>query len=190
MNIPIELLSNTDIIKTVLYTFTNKDKILHRDGSLLFHFPYFKNTFWTNFKYNTSLNPEHIRLGIILITNDRYEYTILDNQLRDNNVWYHTRWSFPSLHTDKTHSGIYIKVESDFIPDDFVLELQGFVDLFPDVENYLLMNENNVYEFSCSNYIGTELINPCSSIFNVENYEYIRDILPKAITIYTISSYL
>jgi hypothetical protein len=188
MNIPVQMMPNTTPLQTRIYKFTDKDKIQDRNGNVMFHFPYFKNTFWTNFRYSTKQN---VKTSIVLITNDRYEYEIVLCLERHNDIWYDTTWSLPSINTDKTHSGVFIKFtsETEYIDNNLEAEILGFIHLYPDVEHYLLLAAPNVYQFVMSNYEGNELINPCGSIYNVENLNYISDILPKAVKIHLISEY-
>lgn len=173
-----------------IYEFTNKDIILNYDGTILLHFPYLKNTFWTHFEYSNTTN---LKIKLLLVTSDRYEYEILPEKEIKEDTWYDTKWPFPSLNTQKDHCGIYLQIYmslDSFNTNRPSIKLLGFRDLFPDVENYLLISSLNTYQFIISNYEGEELEKTSSSIFNIENFTYIKDILPKSVSINLLSYYI
>ena len=178
------------ISKSVIYTFTTKDFYLDNDKNILYRFPYSKDTYWTNFKYScyniTKNRPEQLEFGIELRTTDGYKYCIKSVENLEDKKWYDTIWPIPSINTIGTDASIDFKITP---PSDknsiynIVISLLGFIDLFPKVENYLLLSPFDTYQFVFSEYESY------GSIHNVEHYDYIRDIIKKACGIRLIKRY-
>lgn len=183
------------ISKSVIYSFNTKDIHQDKEGNILYKFPYSKDTYWTNFKYscyNTIKNQvESLDLEIILITNDEYTYTVKKSEIFEIKKWYDTEWPIPSICTSGSQAGIYFKVKMPFdnksIYNVFI-SLLGFTDLFPNVSNYLLLSLFDTYQFVFSKYEDdSEFVS--GSIYNVEHYDYIREIINKACGIRLINRY-
>lgn len=190
MNIPTDIPNRINpeiqdpISKSVIYSFTSKDVHHSYDGYLMYKFPYSKNTYWTNFKYtcyNTTKNEySKLDIGIELVTNDNYTYCVQMIQEREDKVWYDTDWPFPSVKLAGSNAGLYFKVKppSDNSIYSINISLLGFMDLFPKVENYLLLSTLDTYQWVFSKFGKDD--DECGSIYNVEHYDYIRDIVNKA----------
>lgn len=190
MNIPTDIITriNPDIdpiSKSVIYTFTNGSYTYDNDGDMIFKFPYSRDTFWTHFKFNSSYN---LAIEIILVTGDGYTYTVSSQQMRERGIWYDTTWPIPSIKTMED-SGVYLKIKPHNTPDfNLSIKLCGFMDLFPKVENYLLLSSLDTYQFVFAKYELDDL-DPRGLIYNVENYHYIREIIIKACGVRLISRY-
>ena len=185
MNIPTDIPSriNPDIqdpvSKSVIYSFTDKDALAHKQGYLTYMFPYSKDTYWTNFKYscyNMATNqPVKLEIGIGLDTSDGYNYCVQMIHEREDKVWYDTEWPFPSINViGMRHAGLYFKVKmpSDGAEYKVNISLLGFMDLLPKTQNYLLLSPLDTYQFVFSKFELDE--EGRGSIYNVENEDYIR----------------
>lgn len=174
------------ISKSVLYTFSAKDKYRNDDGYLIYKFPYSKNTYWTNFKYTSYNNTTNqylcLEIGLELVTNDGYTYCVQMLHDRENKKWYDTDWPLPSIKTLGEKAGIYFKVKppSNNPLYSITISLLGFEDLFPKVENYLLLSSLDTYQFVFSNFEKDNEDSQGGSIYTVEQYDYIRDTIKKA----------
>jgi hypothetical protein len=200
MDIPTEIAKriNPDIqdpiTKSVVYTFSARDLYYNNDGYAIYKFPYSKDTYWTNFKYtcqNITKNEfTDLEIGMYFVTSDEYEYVVKMLQTHQNKVWYDTEWAFPSIYTVGRAPGIYFKVKLPKDSDKYQLNISllGFMDLFPKVENYLLLSSLDTYQTVFSKYELDD--NPVrGEIWNVENYCYIREIITKACGIRLIKRY-
>lgn len=201
MNIPTDIPRRINpeiqdpISKSVVYSFTSKDAHISDDGYMMYKFPYSKDTYWTNFKYtcyNTTKNePAKLDIGIELVTSDGYTYCVQMIHQREDKVWYDTEWPFPSIYTFGSRAGLYFKVKlpSDKSVYSINISLLGFMDLFPKVENYLLLSTLDTYQFVFSKFEQDDLEGARGSIYNVENYDYIREIIVKACGVRLIKRY-
>lgn len=199
MNIPIDIPKHINpeiqdpISKSVVYSFSAKDAHHSNDGYIMYKFPYSRDTFWTNFKYtcyNTTKNePARLEIGMELVTSDGYTYCVQMIHERQDKVWYDTNWPFPSIYTFGKKAGLYFKVKppSDNSMYSINISLLGFMDLFPKVENYLLLSTLDTYQCVFSKFERDD--EDSGSIYNVENYDYIREIVNKACGIRLISHY-
>ena len=199
MNIPIDTPKcinpeiQDPISKSVVYSFTSKDAHHSEDGYLMYKFPYSKDTFWTNFKYscyNVVTNQlVHLDIGLELETTDGYTYCVQMLHERQDKVWYDTDWPFPSVNTVGSKAGLYFKVKmpSDNVKYSLAISLLGFMDLFPKVEYYLLLTSLDTYQFVFSAFEYDD--QATGSIYNVEHYDYIRNIINKSRGIRLISHY-
>lgn len=179
--------------KSIVYTFREIHST--NDSYSFFKFPYVKNTCWTNFRYlyyDQSGEPinSDINLEIILITSDGYTYNIQNNIQNNtsNNIWHETQWPIPSVNTNDS-GGLYFKVKlPSTAHTSFKIHLLGFMDLFPEVDTYLLLASNDIYNFIFSKNIqdGIELN---GTIYNVEHIDYIRSIISSSHGIRLTSTY-
>jgi hypothetical protein len=184
------------ISKSVIYTFTSQDFYIDNDRNMLYRFPYSKNTYWTNFKYTcfniTKNQYEQLDIGIELKTSDSYKYTIKEMEVLEDKKWYDTVWPIPSIYTYGSDACIDFKIKP---PSDnksiynIVISLLGFMDLFPKVENYLLLSSLDTYQFVFAKYEQDDLEGARGSIYNVEHYDYIREIIVKACGVRLIKRY-
>lgn len=189
------------ISKSVIYTFnkeTYKDICQDKHGNILYKFPYSKDTYWTNFKYScyniTKNVKELLDMEIILITNDEYEYNVKKDEQFEDKKWYDTEWPIPSINTNGSRTGIYFKIKplTDMKSSyNIIISLLGFTDLFPKVENYLLLSPFDTYQFVFSKFEDNEYTeeNSSGTIYNVEHNDYIREIISKACGIRLINRY-
>jgi hypothetical protein len=142
--------------KQIIYSFTDNDLVEKNNESLLYRFPYSPHTFWCNFKY-ACLNQyghisSNITMKIVLKTSDNSEYDIhhLTKEECLQNKWCHTKWPLPSVKLDSPNdSGLFFRI--DFlnpIPNyQIKIDLQGFIDLYPDAKHYFLMDESHKYQY-------------------------------------------
>ncbi len=192
MNIPTDIPRRINpeiqdpISKSVVYTFQPSDSHLKGDGYVMYKFPYSKDTYWTNFKYScynvTKSEYESLEIGLELVTSDGYTYCVQMLHKRQDKVWYGTEWPFPSIYTFGSQAGLYFKVKPPTNDSlyNINISLLGFMDLFPKVENYLLLSPLDTYQFVFSKFEQDDLEGARGSIYNVENYDYIREIVKKA----------
>lgn len=201
MDIPTEIPNRINplvqdyVSKSVIYTFDTKDVCFDKDGNILYRFPYSRDTFWTNFKYScyniTKEQNEELEFEIIVITTDEYEYTIKSQNKYSDKTWYDMDWVMPSVNTLGSPAGIYFKVKP--ISDkksmyNIVMSVLGFTELFPKSEYYLLNSPLDTHQFVLSKF-ETNPEYPTGSIYNIEHYDYIREIIPKSHTIYMTKHY-
>jgi hypothetical protein len=199
MNIPTDIPTSINpeiqdpISKSVVYSFTSKDIHYNGDGYMMYKFPYSKDTFWTNFKYScynvTENKYQCLEIGLELVTSDGYTYCVQMLHERQDKVWYDTNWSFPSVYTFGKQAGLYFKVKppTDNSLYNINISLLGFMDLFPKVENYLLLSSLDTYQWVFSKFENDD--EESGSIYNVEHYDYIREIMSKACGIRMIKRY-
>jgi hypothetical protein len=199
MNIPIDIPRRINpaiqdpVSKSVVYSFTNRDAYLGDEGYHRYKFPYSKDTYWTNFKYscyNIETNkPVRLEIGLELKTSDGFTYCVQMLHEREDRKWHHTEWPFPSVYTFGGPAGLYFKVKlpSNMAIYSVNISLLGFMDLFPNVKNYLLLSTLDTYQFVFHK--NEDDIENKSIISNVENYDYIRDIIGGACGIRLIARY-
>lgn len=159
MNIPIDFVKNinpnlTDpISKSTVYTFAPGSHQCNENRELLFRFPYSENTFWTHFKYATSLPNTVLDVELLVVTEYGQECVILPLKARQPSTWHDTIWPLPSINT--SGGAIYLKIKPptdefqrnlSILPQgvrtdnlDIIVHLSGFVDLLPIVEQYVIM---------------------------------------------------
>ena len=200
MNIPIDIPRRINpeiqdpISKSVIYSFTTKDSHIDNVGHIMYQFPYSKNTYWTNFKYscyNITGQPILLEIGLEVETSDGYKYCVQTLEEREDKKWYDTNWPFPSVKTAENKAGLYFKVKppSNEIIYSINISLLGFMDLFPKVDNYLLLSSLDMYQFIFSKF---ENYNPnlsTASIYNIEHYDYTPTIVNNACGIRLIKRY-
>jgi hypothetical protein len=160
MNIPIDFIKNINpnlidpISKSTVYTFIPGSHQCTDNRELLFRFPYSENTYWTHFKYATSLPNTVLESELLVITEYDQECVILPLDKRQPSTWHDTIWPLPSINTSGG-AGIYLKIKPptdkflwnlSILPQgvrtdnlDIVVHLSGFVDLLPIVEQYVIM---------------------------------------------------
>lgn len=187
MDIPIEIASSirkdwhNPISQSTVYSFSAKDYLVDDDGSMLFRFPFSNNTFWTQFKYSCvdtfGFPIDDLDISVFLMTSDEYRYTISPTITRVQKEWYTLEWPIPSINTD-SKSGVFIKIKPfDSSKKHFInIHLLGFQELFPTVENYILLTNNDSYQFIFSQFKNGDYYS--GSIFNVEHYDYIKESIP------------
>ena len=171
--------------KSAIYTFPESSRSVDTDGNILLKFPYSRNLFWTNFNYHCFGFKDTIIVEIILITEDGYTYSISPIIEREPRVWYDTNWVLPSINTGE-NSGLYLRVKASADTLKFFrFNLLGFMDLCPDVENYILMTSLKSYQFIFSKY-QDENNKEVGTIYNVEHTDYIRTVIDSAYKIHCI----
>jgi hypothetical protein len=177
---------NDPLSKSVIYTFPESSKSDDTEGNILLRFPYSHNTYWTNFNYHCFGFNDNIIVEIILITEDGYMYSILPITERAPRVWHDINWALPSIKTGE-YSGLYLRVKANVDTlKCFRFNLLGFMDLYPDVENYLLITPLKSYQFIFSKYRDAENNNEVGTIYNVEHTDYIRSVIDSAYKIHCI----
>jgi hypothetical protein len=201
MNIPTDIPKRINpeiqdpISKSVVYSFTSKDAYYNEEGYIMYKFPYSRNTYWTNFKYScynvVTNQPVRVEIGLELETTDGYMYCVQMLHERQDKVWYNTEWPFPSVKTVGQKAGLYFKVKmpSDNAQYNLAISLLGFEDLFPKVESYLLLSTLDTYQWVFSKFEYDDPDMSAGSIYNVEHYDYIRDIVKKSCGVRLIARY-
>jgi len=182
---------------SVVYTFQNDNALYTNDGYYLYRLPYSRDTFWTNFRFSLyGVDNAELDIGIELCTSNDYIYDIAAPVPRLANTWNDTVWPLPSLDSGQNNGAIYIRIRPSsampFQMQNFRLQVLGFMDLFPRVQNYLLLTERYTYQFVF--YMNQdnheEGHQPAEGrIYNVENLAYIQDIVNNAQGIRLISQY-
>jgi hypothetical protein len=169
MNIPIDFVKDinpnlTDpLSKSTVYTFVPGSHICNDDRELLFRFPYSENTYWTHFKYATSLPNTVLEVELLIVTDDGQECVILPLHVRSPSTWNDTIWPLPSV--DTSISAIYLKIKPPPTSVDIIVHLSGFVDLLPTIEQYVIMPGVN------TPLIQLAISRANNTIYRLENYE-------------------
>ena len=189
MNIPIDFIKNinpnlTDpISKSTVYTFAPGSHQYSNSSEvreLLFKFPYSENTYWTHFKYATSLPNTVLDVELLVVTEYDQECVILPLKARQPSTWHDTIWPLPSINTSGG-AGIYLKIKPltdqfqrnlSILPQgvrtdnlDIIVHLSGFVDLLPIVEQYVIMPATN------TPLIQLALSRGNNTIYRLEDYD-------------------
>lgn len=198
MNFPVDIPKRINpqmaepVSKSVIYTPLPEDYTKDTDGNILVRFPYSKDTYWTNFRY-TCYGPtqESLSLGITIITSKGETYNVSDCEMREQAVWYDTTWPIPSVYTEGDPAGVYLWITPPADPKKYIIRatLLGFMDLFPKVENYLLLSPLDTYQFAFYKYEQIGLPNISGAIYNVNTYGYIHGNIVKACGIRLIKRY-
>ena len=169
MNIPIDFIKHinpnlTDpLSKSTVYTFVPGSHICNDNRDLLFKFPYSENTYWTHFKYATSLPNTVLDVELLIVADDGEEHVILPLQARHPSIWHDTIWALPSVNTSV--GAIYFKIKAPLTPVDIIIHLSGFVDLLPNFERYLIVPSANTPR------IQLAISRETNTIYRVDNYE-------------------
>lgn len=149
MNIPVDFVKdiNPNLIdplsKSTVYTFSPGSHQTNNSNELLFKFPYSENTYWTHFKYATSLPNTVLESELSIVTDDGYKFIILQHHPRFPSMWYDTVWPLPSINASGGGAGIYLKIKPSETPVDIIVHLSGFVDLLPSVDQYIIATVTN-----------------------------------------------
>lgn len=169
MNIPIDFVKDinpnlTDpLSKSTVYTFVPGSHQCNENRDLLFKFPYSENTYWTHFKYATSLPNTVLESELLIVTEYDQEYVILPLKARQSSTWHDTIWPLPSINTQI--SGIYLKIKPPLTPVEIIVHLSGFVDLLPSFEQYVIMPGVN------TPLIQLAISRANNTIYRLEDYE-------------------
>jgi hypothetical protein len=178
MNIPLDIINHNIPNKTITYGLP-EDSYIYNNGILLYKLPYINDIYWTHFKY-TQDQSINLEIELVLFTFDGYEYTITSADIRQQEKWYDTNWPIPPINTEK-HTGIYLKIKSSNIKIN--ITLFGIKEFYPSVENYIFVSHPNKYH-----YVFAKHEENTGSIYAVENYDYIRDIINKSCKVYQIKN--
>jgi hypothetical protein len=181
------------VSKSVTYTFNTQDIYYDNNKNILYRFPYSKDTYWTHFTYTclnmTTNTNEPLLFDLILITSDDYTYLIKDADEYTEKTWFDTQWPLPSINTSGSNAGIYFRIKP---PSDtqstyvFTFRIYGCKDLFPTTKYYILRSPFGTYQFVFSKFEKNDL---SGSIWNVEHYDYIREIIAKSCEIKILNNY-
>ena len=169
MNIPIDFVKNinpnlTDpLSKSTVFTFVPGSHQCNDANELLFRFPYSENTYWTHFKYATSLPNTVLDVELLIIADDGEEHVILPLQARHPSIWHDTIW--PLLSVNTSAGAIYFKIKPPLTPVDIIIHLSGFVDLLPNFKRYLIVPSANTPR------IQLAISKETNTIYRVDNYE-------------------
>ena len=169
MNIPIDFVKDINpnlvdpLSKSTVYTFIPGSHQCNEDRDLLFKFPYSENTYWTHFKYATSLPNTVLDVELLVMTEYDQECVILPLKARQPSTWHDTIWPLPSINTQI--SGIYLKIKPPLTPVDIIVHLSGFVDLLPTIEQYVIMPSAN------TPLIQLAISRANNTIYRLEDYE-------------------
>lgn len=169
MNIPIDFVKDinpnlTDpLSKSTVYTFIPGSHQCNDEHDMLFKFPYSENTYWTHFKYATSLPNTILQTELLIVTDDGQDHIILPLQSRHPSIWHDTVWPLPSVNISV--SAIYIKIKAAPTTVDVIVHLSGFVDLLPSVQQYIIVPSAN------TPHIQLAISRETNTIYRVDNYE-------------------
>jgi len=169
MNVPIDFVKNinpnlTDpLSKSTVFTFVPGSHQCNDNRELLFRFPYSENTYWTHFKYATSLPNTVLDVELLIVADDGEEHVILPLQARHPSTWHDTIWALPSVNTSV--GAIYFKIKPPLTQVDIILHLSGFVDLLPNFERYIIVPSANTPR------IQLAISRETNTIYRVDNYE-------------------
>ena len=147
MNIPLDFVKDINpnlvdpLSKSTVYTFAPGSHQCNDARELLFKFPYSENTYWTHFKYATSLPNTILQVELLIVTDDGQDQVILPLQSKQPSTWHGTVWPLPSVNTPI--SAIYLKFKPSNENLNIVLQLSGFIDLLPNVEDYTIVSKLN-----------------------------------------------
>ena len=147
MNIPLDFIKdiNPNLIdplsKSTIYTFVPGSHICNEVSELLFKFPYSENTYWTHFKYITSVPNTVLQVELLIMTDNGQDHVILPLQLLQPGTWHNTVWPLPSVNT--SISAIYLKIKPSN-ENDIIVHLSGFVDLLPRVDCYIISAASDI----------------------------------------------
>lgn len=181
------------LYSSVVYTFNSKDMLTDDNGNILYKFPYSKDTWWTNFKYSVyPSSNQQIIMSIILITDEGYTYTISRDEFIEQDKWYDTVWPLLSLNTQSNNSksGLYLQVRP-LRGDENInisIKLLGFKHLFPKSQHYILISPIETYQFVFTQFENEDGSNG-GTMYNVEHFDYIRDIINNSFIVYMIKDY-
>jgi hypothetical protein len=148
MNIPLDFVKDinptiTDpLSKSTVYTFVPGSHICNDERELLFKFPYSENTYWTHFKYVTSLPNTVLEVELSIVTDDGHDQVIVPLESKQSGTWYDTVWPLPSVNT--SISAIYLKIKPSNENVDIIVHISGFVDLLPSVQDYIIVSTSNI----------------------------------------------
>ena len=169
MNIPIDFVKDINpnlvdpLSKSTVYTFLPESYICNDARELLFKFPYSENTYWTHFKYVTSIPNTVLEVQLLIVEDDGQESVILPLQSKQPSTWHNTIWPLPSINT--SISAIYFKIKPPLTPVDIILHLSGFVDLLPSFNRYIITPSANTPS------IHLALSRETNTIYRVDDYE-------------------
>ena len=169
MNIPIDFIKNINpnlidpISKSTVYTFAPGSHQCNDNRELLFKFPYSENTYWTHFKYATSLPNTVLESELLVVTEYGQECVILPLHTRQPSTWHDTIWPLPSINT--SGGAIYLKIKPPLTSVDIIVHLSGFVDLLRSVEQYVIMPGAN------TPLIQLALSKGNNTIYRLEDYD-------------------
>jgi len=147
MNIPLDFVKDinpnlTDpLSKSTVYTFTPGSHQCNDSRDLLFKFPYSENTYWTHFKYVTSVPNTVLQVELLIVTDNGQYHVILPLQLLQPSTWHNTVWPLSSVNT--SNSAIYLKIKPSN-ENDIIVYLSGFVDLLPRVDGYIISAASDI----------------------------------------------
>jgi hypothetical protein len=194
------------ITKSVVYTFNSEfittDTIT--TDVKMYRFPYSKNTFWTNYKYNAyGTNGERIddlEMNIVLKTLDGETHNLTPILPKVSNTWTDTVWPIPSIPTDDDDCGVYIMVTANRKVQHLRIQLLGFMDLFPECENYMLQHPFGSYQYLFRNVVNYNQQNygienaygiqiGSGEIYIAEEFNQIERILDRVVGILQIAHY-
>ena len=148
MNIPLDFIKDITpnlidpLSKSTVYTFFPGSHVCNEVNELLFKFPYSENTYWTHFKYTTSMPNTLLYAELLIITDKGQDHVILPLQLLQPSTWHNTVWPLPSVNT--SISAIYLKIKPSSENLDIILYLSGFVDLLPSVDGYIISAASDI----------------------------------------------
>lgn len=181
---PSKELNTNNCVYTYSYTGSLKNDTEQINDNLItsFKIPYSQNCFWTSYKIKSSHNLQ-VSLKFTLITDEGYTYNIMNHEFKQG--WINFDWPIPACIRDSTNkSGVYVNIinQSKTPVISLQMKLAGYYNLFPNMEYYILCNNN--YEYVFTNHEQGHNV-----VFNVEHYDYIRNILDNSQLIYTTNTY-
>lgn len=172
-----------------LYLFNKNILVISDDiqtGYTKYNIPYYKNVYWTNFRFN-SLKESEVYIGVVIVTSENYSYNIIPLEKRDKNIWYSFEWPIPSIKLNNSTSKLYISILTN---EPIQLEVKGVINMFPYTTYYTIFSKLNTYEFLFTKSFEDEACDiEKGEINSIEHPDYIADIIPIATKIFPLNTY-
>jgi hypothetical protein len=129
---------------SVIYSFSDHDMVDRNNDYLLYMFPHSECTYWTNFKFSQYVTNE-VWIEVILIDKTGEKQTIGAEAVQKR--WHPLYWAMPSIKS-VDRSGYYLKVHHEpGITPQMVITLLGFIEIYPIMPTYLLLDEEDQCQF-------------------------------------------
>ena len=131
----------------IQYTFKDQDDTKNTEEIRAYRIPYSDRTFWTNFRIgafhaNGILQTDNIVAQIVLRTSDGADIAVIPWKEYPPQRWWSTRWAIPSL-SFAEGCGVWIEVKTKDSIGLYRVELQGFQEMYPQSDHYVLLDEND-----------------------------------------------
>lgn len=137
----------------IQYTFAERDVAKSTEEVHAYYMPYSERTFWTDFRVGAFnaigiLQTDNILVQTTLCTSDNETIIVVPWRECPPHKWLSTRWAIPSL-SFAEGVGVWIEIKDiqpnqpNQSPRTYRVELQGFQEMYPHSDQYLLIDEND-----------------------------------------------